>query len=1168
MSSKYEKLKIVYKDDPEMLKEIRHRETLDKLDEKSAQEIKAEYIKGEKGDEGKEGYSPIKGVDYFDGYTPVKGVDYFDGEKGDDGNDGKDADEDKILKRLLKYVPTSQEIIKDIKLPTPAKEINRIELLQDIFKSIPKIPTLEEFLYEIKSKKLLELKDIKGARLDRQSNGRFDMNDQRWHGGGISNITGLIEAGTNITITGSGTASDPYVINSSGSGGGSPGGNQYDVQLNDGMGGFAGSDNLNFQGGYLTINGDSGYGQLQWLNTPASSGYGGAGINGTATPIIVGALNGDLSIWSSQAMNFSADTGNTKMLSINQDNTITIPYLGGGGTQMVVADNTGILSVQTIPNAMVIGNAVVGGDPNDVLYIDGSGNLAQNDSFTFIGGILTITEIIYISAVGTPGGIFFADQTDNGAIIQNPGLIWDNVANQLNLGTSGIFAKLDTSPITSTDKTFTFPNASGTFALMGVLNPTNDFLIDGNIGDSGNRVTTGYFTDLNVGSAGTLTFVTAGSKNITINQGRINFNDLSDGSAIGLVGHSTSGTNQTITLPDATGTVALTSDIPMPGGSDTQIQFNNSGSFGGNAAFTFINSDNILKSGIGFFDPTLITDTLAYLGNNIFYIGAGSTDDSNFGAQMMLQSGEDQSSPSIYSFSSGATTEAPEDVTINSTLLGFYSYGYVNGGFSLASYFDLEVENVNTTNIASRVRFSTIDISGTQHFFLFNSNGSFKIPQLGGGGTQMVTADNNGLLAVQAIPSGGTPAGSDTYIQYNDSGSFGGDANFTWDKSAKTFELINGSDFIKIQPDIGSGQPGIEFFNQGIVSSKIFANNSSQLEINSDLKVDGAITTTSFFTAPGLTSGGFSSEAGSLTLGALSGHSSYINFSEQSVSVWANLGVVHTTGDLIYETQPSGTTNFGTGTEVFRIAQSNGLVTVKYRLSGGTGATMNLNGLLNNGIDFNYTNGGIFRAAEIGVYGTNDVFFQGISAAGTSGFVILESWSSGGLILGTGNNSNPVMIAVNRTEVARFTASGLNLTGIVTNYKGVATTGYGVPAIYKSSRATAQTAAASLSAFTVGAADGSFLISANVLVTAATLHNFTVTCTYTDESNTSRTLTLPFSTLAGAIITAIVNAGGAVAYEGVPLHIRAKAGTTITIASVGTFTTVTYNIEEMISQIA
>lgn len=118
------------------------------------------------------------------------------------------------------------------------------------------------------------------------------------------------------------------------------------------------------------------------------------------------------------------------------------------------------------------------------------------------------------------------------------------------------------------------------------------------------------------------------------------------------------------------------------------------------------------------------------------------------------------------------------------------------------------------------------------------------------------------------------------------------------------------------------------------------------------------------------------------------------------------------------------------------------------------------------------------------------------------------------------------------------------------------------------SRSAAQTAAvATVATQTVGAADASYIISANVLVTTSTVHSFTVTCTYTDEGNTSRTITLTFSNLAGTLVTAIANAAGAVPYEGVPLHIRAKAATTITIATTGTFTTVTYNVEGNISQI-
>lgn len=40
---------------------------------------------------GSDGYTPIKGIDYFDGNTPVKGIDYVDGLSGSDGSDGDSA---------------------------------------------------------------------------------------------------------------------------------------------------------------------------------------------------------------------------------------------------------------------------------------------------------------------------------------------------------------------------------------------------------------------------------------------------------------------------------------------------------------------------------------------------------------------------------------------------------------------------------------------------------------------------------------------------------------------------------------------------------------------------------------------------------------------------------------------------------------------------------------------------------------------------------------------------------------------------------------------------------------------------------------------------------------------------------------------------------------------
>jgi hypothetical protein len=175
--------------------------------------------------------------------------------------------------------------------------------------------------------------------------------------------------------------------------------------------------------------------------------------------------------------------------------------------------------------------------------------------------------------------------------------------------------------------------------------------------------------------------------------------------------------------------------------------------------------------------------------------------------------------------------------------------------------------------------------------------------------------------------------------------------------------------------------------------------------------------------------------------------------------------------------------------------------------------------------------------------------------------------AANGLKIGTTTGANGDIITLSSTAIA-FKAA-LQLGTRITKYNNIATVAGGVPAIYGQGRLTGQTAAVStVAAYTVGAADASFVINANVLVTASTTHNFTVTCAYTDEGNTSRTLTLAFFNLAGNLVTSIANSAGAFPYQGIPVQIRAKSGTSITIATTGTFTTVTYNVEGYISQLS
>lgn len=109
-----------------------------------------EWLASLKGKNGKDGYTPIKGVDYFDGangkdgkdgkdgvdgkngqdgqdgkdgYTPIKGVDYFDGKDGADGHTPvkgqdywTDADKQEIVDEVIAEIPSDEGGVSDVQL--------------------------------------------------------------------------------------------------------------------------------------------------------------------------------------------------------------------------------------------------------------------------------------------------------------------------------------------------------------------------------------------------------------------------------------------------------------------------------------------------------------------------------------------------------------------------------------------------------------------------------------------------------------------------------------------------------------------------------------------------------------------------------------------------------------------------------------------------------------------------------------------------------------------------------------------------------------------------------------------------------------------------------------------------------------------------------------------
>lgn len=189
------------------------------------------------------------------------------------------------------------------------------------------------------------------------------------------------------------------------------------------------------------------------------------------------------------------------------------------------------------------------------------------------------------------------------------------------------------------------------------------------------------------------------------------------------------------------------------------------------------------------------------------------------------------------------------------------------------------------------------------------------------------------------------------------------------------------------------------------------------------------------------------------------------------------------------------------------------------------------------------------------VYGTTTgPKYIALSHDGTNG--VLDTAASAGLI-----------------SIAPTNATSITFGKKISSYNGITTAGQGIPIIVAQARTVAatNTGTASVATFTVGAADGTFEVGCNVLITTSTTHSFSCDTTYTDESNVARTMVMPVEQLAGTFATSglMTNATGAGPYESAVMTIRAKAATAITIrtSAGGTFTAVVYNIDGTIKQV-
>lgn len=220
------------------------------------------------------------------------------------------------------------------------------------------------------------------------------------------------------------------------------------------------------------------------------------------------------------------------------------------------------------------------------------------------------------------------------------------------------------------------------------------------------------------------------------------------------------------------------------GGSNTQLQYNNNGQFGGIPTATY--SGNILLLGStddvsitgginGYFLQTDGAGGLTWAPGGNGTSGNGTPGGAN--TQVQFNDEGDFGGASGFTFDKDdATLSSPNIVTNTITAGNFIGNGsqLTNISISTANF----VSQPNQSNITSVGTLTGLQVSGNT---VLGSVGNITIT--GGLNGYVLSTDGTGNLSWQAAGGGGgTPAGANSQFQFNDNGVFGGTAGMTYNK--------------------------------------------------------------------------------------------------------------------------------------------------------------------------------------------------------------------------------------------------------------------------------------------------------------------------------------------------------------------------------------------------
>lgn len=444
----------------------------------------------------------------------------------------------------------------------------------------------------------------------------------------------------------------------------------------------------------------------------------------------------------------------------------TTTFLSIGTASQVLRVNSGATALEYVnQSALSVGSAttattstnIAGGSAGAIAYNSASGTT------TFLG-IGSASQVLQVNSGATAPEWVSSTGTGNVVRATSPTLVTPTLgaATATTINKLTITAPASSATLTIADgKTFA---ANATLTLAGTDGTTM-------------TMPASSTTLAGLGIAQTFTQDQTIAANLTLNaQGDLRFADADSSNYVAFQAPSTVASNILWTLPSAdgtsgqalvtngTGTLSWASVAGIPGGSTTQVQFNDGGVFGGDADFTYNKTTNILTAAGGF--------SSAGTYNNVTITAPASS------ATLTI------ANTKTFTVSNTLTLQGTD-----STTMTFPGSSTTLAGLGIAQTFtqDQTIAGNLTLNAQGDLRFADSDSSNWVAFqgpATVASNITWTLPSVDGSTGQALVTNGTGTLS-WATP-GGSPGGSTTQLQYNNAGSFAGATNLVTDGSNLT----------------------------------------------------------------------------------------------------------------------------------------------------------------------------------------------------------------------------------------------------------------------------------------------------------------------------------------------------------------------------------------------